>query len=135
MGDERVVLTERERQALAGLAESIGDPWLARQLAGQDAESPRPKPRFADSAQRFNAATSAWWIGVVLVLAGAVLAVTTFASSPVVASLGLVAMGAGLWRLVTERGYVIIRGLTSRLTERRVPEPAQSPPHTPPAAP
>src|SRR5438093_4288946 len=32
--DEGIVLTDREREALAGLAESIGDPWLARQLAG-----------------------------------------------------------------------------------------------------
>jgi len=134
VGDDGVVLTERERQALAGLAESIGDPWLARQLVGQDAQSPRPKRRIADSAPRFSAATSAWWIGLVLVLAGAVLAVTTFASSPLVASLGLVAMGAGLWRLVTERGHVLIRGLTSRLTERRVSEHAPSPPRTPPAA-
>ena len=32
--DDGIVLTDREREALAGLAESIGDPWLAGQLAG-----------------------------------------------------------------------------------------------------
>jgi hypothetical protein len=48
----------------------------------------------------------------------------------VVASLGLVLMGAGLWRLAVDQGDVIIR----RLTERRVPAPVPPPPHTPPGA-
>lgn len=133
MGDDGdgVVLTDREREALAGLAESIGDPWLARQLVGQDTPSPRPKQRCAGSVlQRCSSAAASGWIGLVLVLAGAALTVTTFASSTVLASLGLVVMGAGLWRLLADRGDVILR----RLTERRAPAPEPSPPHTPPAA-
>ena len=43
--DEGIVLTEREREALAGLAESIGDPWLAGQLAGRGHAPARPKGR------------------------------------------------------------------------------------------
>jgi hypothetical protein len=132
VGDDGVVLTDRERQALAGLAESIGDPWLARQLVGQDTQPPRPKRRFSASiVHRFGSAATSGWIGLVVVLAGAALTVTTFASSTVAASLGLVVMGAGVWRLVVDRGDVIVR----RLTERRVPAPAPSPPRTPPAAP
>lgn len=135
MGDDRVVLTDRERRALAGLAESIGDPWLAGQLAGQEPQSARPARRSVGSfLSRFNTANAPGWIGVVLVLAGAALALTTFASSIPAASLGLLVMGIGLWRLLAERGGAMYRRL-SRLTERRVPEPVSSPPRTPPAAP
>ena len=42
MGDEGIVLSDQERQALAGLAEQIGDPWLARQLVGQETPPPNP---------------------------------------------------------------------------------------------
>lgn len=132
MGDDGVVLTDRERQALAGLAESIGDPWLAGQLAGQDAQSAPPAGRAVGSfLSRFNSATASGWVSLVMVLAGAALALTTFASSTLVASLGLLAMGTGLWRLLAERGEAMFR----RWTERRVPEPVSSPPRTPPAAP
>jgi hypothetical protein len=133
VGDDGVVLTDRERQALAGLAESIGDPWLAGQLVGQDKQPPGPKRRVAGSIlhRLSSAAAVSGWIGLLLVLAGAALTVTSFSFSTVVASLGLVMMGVGLWRLVVDKGDVILR----RLTERRVPGPEPSPPHTPPAAP
>ena len=135
MGDDGVVLTDRERQALAGLAESIGDPWLARQLAGQDAQPPRPKRRRAEPLlQRLSSAPAPGWIGVALILAGAALAVTTFAFSTVLAAVGLVVMGAGLGRLVADRGEVILGRLTE-LAQRRVPAPEPSRPRTPPAAP
>ena len=122
MGDDGVVLTDREREALAGLAESIGDPWLARQLVGQDQDTPSPPPKRRRPASG--------WTGLFLVLAGAALAVTTFASSVVLASLGLLLMGAGLGRVVVDKGDVVIR----RVTERRPPVPAPSPPRTPPGA-
>jgi hypothetical protein len=133
VGDDGVVLTDRERQALAGLAESIGDPWLARQLAGQEAAPPRPKHPVAGSVlRRFGAAAASGWVALLLVLAGAVLAVATFAYSTVVASLGLLVMGVGGWRLAIDKGDVVIR----RLSERRTAAPAPSfPPRTPPAAP
>jgi hypothetical protein len=132
VGDDGVVLTDRERQALAGLAESIGDPWLARQLVGQEAAPPPPPRRNVGSIlHRLNSAAAPGWVALLLVLAGAALTVTTFASSTVVASLGLLVMGAGLWRLAVDKGDVIVR----RLTERRVPVPAPPPPHTPPGAP
>ena len=105
MGDDGVELTDRERQALAGLAESIGDPWLAGQLAGQDAQSAPPARRAVGSfLSRFNAATASGWVSVVMVLAGAALALMTFARSTLVASLGLLGMGAGLWRLLGRAG-------------------------------
>ena len=135
MGDDGVVLTDRERQALAGLAESIGDPWLARQLAGQDVQPPRPKRRIAEPiAERFSSTATPGWLGVVLIAAGAALAVTTFAFSTALAALGLIVMGAGLGRLVADRGEVILGRLTE-LAQRRVPAPEPSRPRTPPAAP
>jgi hypothetical protein len=121
--DEGIVLTEREREVLAGLAESIGDPWLARQLAGRDQPVPRPKRR-PDVAPLLAAAGG--WVGLLLVLAGAVLAVTTFARSTLAASLGLVVMGVGVWRLVVERGDDVVRRFRAR------PEPRS--PRRPPGA-
>lgn len=136
MGDDKVQLTDREREALAGLAEQIGDPWLARQLAGQEdgGEPPSPGKRRGGGSplRRLNAATAPAWVALVLVLAGAALAVATFARSIPVASLGLLVMGAGVWRLAVDHSDVIAR----RLNERRVPVPApSSPPRIPPATP
>ncbi len=136
MGDDKVQLTDREREALAGLAEQIGDPWLARQLAGQEGGVEQPSPgerRFGGSAfRRLNAATTPAWVALLMVLAGAALSVATFARSMPVASLGLLVMGAGVWRLVVDHSGVIAR----RLNERRAQVPApSSPPRIPPAAP
>ena len=139
MGDDNVQLSDREREALAQLAEQIGDPWLARQLIGQtgpgagDAPSSPQASRVRGSVlRRINDATAPAWVAIVMVVAGAVLSVATFAGSMPVACLGLILMGAGVWRLVVDHSGVIAR----RLNERRaqVPVPS-SPPRTPPAMP
>ena len=107
--DDGIVLTDREREALAGLAESIGDPWLAGQLAGQ-ARAPEPPKRQRGRSSALRRA-AAGWIGLLLALAGAAVTATTFMHSTVVASLGLGVMGVGLWRLLVERGDGIARWL------------------------
>jgi hypothetical protein len=135
VGDEKVQLTDREREALAGLAEQIGDPWLARQLAGQErGADERPSPRERQLAQstlrRINAATAPAWVAVMMVLAGAALSLATFARSVPVASLGLLVMGAGAWLLLVEHSGLIAR----RINERRAEVSGPSfPPRTPPA--
>ena len=121
--DEGIVLTDAEREMLAGLAESIADPWLAGQLAGQGHTQARPKRppawlRFAASG----------WAGLLMVLAGGALAVTTFIHSTAVASLGLAVMGVGLWRSVAEHGA----GVMHLLTVRRTPGVGPTPPRTRP---
>jgi hypothetical protein len=129
VGDESVVLTDREREALAGLAETIGDPWLARQLAGQDKPPPPPRRhRFGPLAAALLKAT-AGWIGLILIVVGGAMAVTTFVHSMVAATLGLAVMGFGAWRLATEHGGAVIR----RWTARRTP-PAEPRPHRQPGA-
>jgi hypothetical protein len=136
--DEGIVLTEREREALAGLAESIGDPWLARQLAGQDAVPRMPRRRRRPSWLRLpKLETLSGWFGGLLVVAGAVLVLATLAFSTAVASLGLVMMGVGLWRLVDERGDGVARWVASRRAAQRpgTPATARRPPRTPPGAP
>ena len=135
--DEGIVLTDREREVRAGLAESIGDPWLARQLAGQDPVAPgsrrRPRPSWIRPP---NLEAVAGWVGVVLLLAGTALALATFVHSTVLASLGLVMMGVGLWRVVADRRDEVVRWVASR---RAGPRPGTSsapppPPHRPPGA-
>lgn len=137
MGDDNVQLTEREREALAGLAEQIGDPWLARQLSGQiGAGDAPPAPKEgglpASVLRRFDAATAPAWVAILMVLAGAALSLASFARSLPLASLGLLVMGAGLWRLVADHSGFITR----RINERRAEVSAPSfPPRTPPATP
>jgi len=110
--DESIVLTDREREALAGLAASTGDPWLAGQLTGQEHVAARATHRPAWLSSVRGAASA--WIGVLLFVAGAALAITTFIHSTVVASLGLVVMGVGLWRFVADRGDGVARRLAAR---------------------
>lgn len=137
MGDDNVQLTDREREALAGLAEQIGDPWLARQLAGQDGGGEQPPPRRerdlgGSVLRRLDAATTPAWVAILMLLAGAALSLATFASSIAVASFGLLVMGAGVWRLVVDHTGFIAR----RINERRAEVPAPSfPPRIPPATP
>ena len=134
--DEGIVLTDREREVLAGLAESIGDPWLARQLAGQSV-TPGPRQRRRRAWLRPpNLKALSGWVGVALLLAGAALALAAFVHSTALASLGLVLMGVGLWRVVADRGDQVVRWAASRREGPRaetspVPPP---PPHTPPGA-
>jgi hypothetical protein len=129
VGDDGVVLTDRERQALAGLAESIGDPWLARQLTGQDAAPPPKKRRFAGFAAALCRATSGW-VGLLLVVAGAAVALATFVWSIVVASLGLALMGFGVWRLAVGHAEDLKLRWTARQNRTAA---APQPPRTPPA--
>lgn len=136
--DEGIVLTEREREALVQLAESIGDPWLARQLAGQDAATGRTRRRRRPSWIRLpNLRALSGWFGGLLVAAGAALALATFVRSTALASLGLVLMGIGVWRLVDERGEGLARWVASRREAPRpgMPVAAPRPPRTPPGAP
>jgi len=130
VGDDGVVLSDSERQALAGLAEQIGDPWLARQLVGQDVPALEPKRRGpAATFHRLISASDTAWVGLLLFLGGAAFVMMTFARSAVLGGLGLLVMGTGLWRLVGDQAAVIVRRV-----ERRVPAPAPPPPRTPPAA-
>lgn len=133
MGDDGVVLSDQERQALAGLAEQIGDPWLARQLVGQETPPPeQPRASAKQALHRFSAALASvsGWVGLALVLAGAAVTLATFTRSTLVASFGLLLMGAGGWRLVVDRSDVILR----RFAERRAPVSVPPPPRTPPVA-
>ena len=113
--DDGIVLSEREREALVGLAESIGDPWLAGQLTGHGHAPPPPKPARRNVWEKL--ATSRW-IGVVLLMVGAVVAMTTFMHSTIAAAAGLALMGTGLWRVVVEHGP----GISRRLGAGRTPE-------------
>jgi hypothetical protein len=132
VGDDRVVLTDLERQALAGLAEQVGDPWLARQLVGQDAPAPNQEPSLGGSIlQRVTSSSTSGWVGLLLVLAGAALVTTAFAHSIVLGSFGLLLMGVGLWRLVVDQGDIILGRWAEK---RRAPVPVPPPPRTPPAA-
>lgn len=138
MGDDNVQLTDREREALAGLAEQIGDPWLARQLAGHGGggggEPPRPGGRRSRGSvlRGLEAATAPAWVAILMVLAGAALSLATFARSIPLASLALLVMGAGAWRLVIDHTGFIAR----RINERRAEVPAPTlPPRRPPATP
>jgi hypothetical protein len=116
--DEGIVLSDREREALAGLADSIGDPWLAGQLAGREPPVARPKRRRSWPSSRVLGA-AAGWIGLLLIVAGAALAITSFMHSTVVASLGLVVMGVGVWRFVVDRGDGVVRLLKAAGASRR----------------
>jgi hypothetical protein len=137
VGDDGIVLTDREREALAGLAEQIGDPWLARQLAGGDAAIPPPKkPRKATTKLSAVKATvsrlTAGWIGLGLVIAGALLALATFTSSTVLGAAGLLLMGFGVYRVTADKGEDFTLWFKVKSAKRisRGPQP----PHTPPGA-
>jgi len=128
-GDEGIVLSEREREALAGLAESIGDPWLAGQLAGRGQGHAPPQPK-APRRPTWAPLAASGWTGPVLLVVGALLAMTTFMHSAVAATLGLALMGVGLWRLVADHGDRLSR----RLSASRSLEGRPLPPRTPPTA-
>jgi hypothetical protein len=112
--DDGIVLTDREREALAGLAESIGDAWLAGQLSGRDHPPPKPAPR----RPWWLGLVASRWAGFVALVVGAVLALTTFMHSTIAAIAGLALMGVGMWRLVDDHREQVTR----RLTARRTPE-------------
>jgi hypothetical protein len=135
--DEGIVLTEQEREVLAGLAESIGDPWLARQLSGRDPSAPGRRPSRRPAWLRLPSLPRlSGWVGPALALFGAVVAVAAFMASTVIASLGLLMMGAGLWKLAADRGDDLRRWVASRQSANRPGTSAAVPPtpRTPPAA-
>src|SRR5207248_11499083 len=84
-GDDGIVLSEREREALAGLAESIGDPWLAGQLAGRGQGHAPPRPA-APRPPTWARLVASGWAGLVLLVVGALLAMTTFVHSTIAAT-------------------------------------------------
>jgi hypothetical protein len=131
VGDEGIVLTDRERETLAGLAEQIGDPWLARQLAGGEPPPPPKKP-LAGLAEALLRATPGW-AGLLILVAGAVLTVTMFVRSTVVASLGLAMMGFGAWRIAVDRADDLILRLKAACSRRARPA-GPPPPHKQPGA-
>ncbi len=99
---DRVTLTIQERQQLAALEELAisDDPRLHRALASGGHRGRVRSRRLADIA------------AVVLLVAGAVLTLTTFARSPLVGSIGvlLLAIGFGtvatrLWRFLASRTW------------------------------
>lgn len=135
--DEGIVLTDHERETLAQLAESIGDPWLARQLAGQESAGPVGLGRRRPSGPRLpNPKSLSAWAGSFLVVAGAVLTLATFVVSTALASIGLVMMAAGLWRLGSDRAEAVARWAASRRAAPRpeIPATRPLPPRTPPGA-
>lgn len=137
--DDGVMLTEREREVLAELAGSIGDPWLARQLTGGEATGNKParQPRRRPSwLRRPTLAVLSGWAGVALGVAGAGLALATFVVSTALAAIGLAMMGIGLWRVVIDRRGLVARWIARRRAASPPPETATPPrpPRTPPAA-
>jgi hypothetical protein len=110
VGDEDgVVLTDQEREVLAALAATIDDPWLAQQLLGADAPPPPPSPLALPPAPAAAPAPAPApktrlgfrrWIGVALIVLGALIHVATFAAFALRLEVGLVAMtvmAAGAW--------------------------------------
>ena len=113
-GDEdRVVLTDQEREVLASLAATIDDPWLAQQLLGADAPPapptssarpapppPMPLPPPVAVPRPELRLRLRRWAGVVLIVLGALIHLATFATFAFRLEVGLVAMavmGAGAW--------------------------------------
>jgi hypothetical protein len=69
-------------------------------------------PKRSATPGRLRLRAAAGWVGLLFLVGGAALAVTTFVHSALVASLGLAVMGCGLWRLVVDRSG----GVTGRCT-------------------
>jgi hypothetical protein len=87
-----VVLSDYERQELAGLAAGLDDPWLASQLLGIVPQPPR---------RRFHIPSC--WVAIVLLMLGAAVSLATFSLSPWAAVLGVALMAAGGTLLVAPR--------------------------------
>jgi hypothetical protein len=104
--DDGVVLTETERETLTLLAASIGDPWLAQQLAGADeAQAPGPGRRHSGPAAQWIRR----WAGAMLVADGAGLAIAAFANWVWLAVVGMAAMAVGVWMIWNQRAYLVPR--------------------------
>lgn len=82
-----VVLSDYERQTLAGLAAGLDDPWLASQLLGIVPQPPR---------RRFHIPSC--WVALVMLMLGAAftLASLTLSAWAAVLGLSLIGMGAAL---------------------------------------
>lgn len=87
-----VVLSDYERQTLAGLAAGLDDPWLASQLLGIVPQPPR---------RRFHIPSC--WVAILLLMLGAAFSLAAFTLSPWAAVLGVALMGAGGTLLVAPR--------------------------------
>jgi hypothetical protein len=97
-----VVLSDYERQTLAGLAAQLDDPWLASQLLGSVPAPPR---------RRFHVPSC--WVAIVLLMLGAAASLASFTLSPWAAVLGVTLMAAGVALLVAPR--VKMSGLRPRV--------------------
>lgn len=97
-----VVLSDYERQTLAGLAAHLDDPWLASQLLGIVPAPPRRKFHIPSC-----------WVAIVLLMLGAAVSLASFTLSPWAAVLGFALMGAGGGLLVAPR--VKMKGLRPRV--------------------
>jgi hypothetical protein len=86
-----VLLSDRERATLAELAAGLDDAWLASQLLGIP-----PPPR-----RRFH--IPACWVGIVLTMLGATLALAAFTQGLWGAVFGLAMMAGGVALLVAPR--------------------------------
>jgi hypothetical protein len=101
-GDEDgVVLTDHEREVLAGLAATIEDPWLAQQLLGVDGPPPPPAP--APRPAPGTPPRLRPWVGAVLSVLGALLYLTAFTLGPWAAATGIAVMAASSWILWHDR--------------------------------
>jgi hypothetical protein len=120
--DDGVVLTETERETLTLLAASIGDPWLAQQLAGADeAQAPGPGRRHSGPAAQWIRR----WAGAMLVADGAGLAIAAFANWVWLAVVGMAGMAVGVWMIWNQRAFLVPK---PRLAARSM----GGPPYTPP---
>lgn len=87
-----VLLSEQERATLAELAAGIDDAWLASQLLGIVPPPPR---------RRFH--IPACWVGILLTMLGATLALAAFTQGLWGAVFGLAMMAGGVALLVAPR--------------------------------
>ena len=87
---EDVVLSLEERLTLAEMAASVDDPWLKGQLLG----TVPPPPR-----RSFELHIS--WVGILLLMAGAAIALATFAHLVWAAVLGGIVMAGGTALMLT----------------------------------
>jgi hypothetical protein len=114
--NDGVTLTDREREALAGLAAALDDPWLSRQLAGPQQLTSRP-----------SAGSARPWAGAALLVLGALLAVLTFTRWLWAGAAGLALMGLG-GGMLRQQGEALLAWWTAWRGNRAAPTERESRP-------